>query len=177
MCPLWNIYLYPKRKLEQSRFIPLDLKLFPFRFVLLLNQDLKVVSLKINLYLEIHKGTFTYPNHLEDYVKYFIKEIYIFFQGKSPYLDLPHSLSFSGFSCEVLKALREIPRGETLSYKTLAERLGQPRALRAVGQILAKNPLPLIYPCHRVVSQKGLGGYSQGVLIKRLLLYLERSIF
>lgn len=177
MFPLWNIYLYPKRKLEQSRFIPLDLKLFPFRFALLLDQDLKVVSLKINLYLEIDKGTFTYPNHLRDHVKIFIKEIHAFFQGKIPYLDLPHSLSFSGFSREVLKALREIPRGETLSYRALAEKLGKPRALRAVGQALAKNPLPLIYPCHRIVSQKGLGGYSQGVFIKRLLLYLERNIF
>jgi len=81
------------------------------------------------------------------------------------------------FEREVYKAVLGIPLGEVRTYKWVAASIGHPRAVRAVGQALKKNPYRLIIPCHRVVScGKGLGGYSGGVDLKRYLLNLERQI-
>ena len=78
------------------------------------------------------------------------------------------------FQRRVWKALFEIPRGEFRTYGELAARAGSPRAARAVGQAVGKNPLPVIFPCHRVVAGDGsLGGFSCGVSLKVLLLELE----
>jgi methylated-DNA-[protein]-cysteine S-methyltransferase len=78
------------------------------------------------------------------------------------------------FEKRVWLALKEIPFGETRTYKWLAETLGKPNASRAVGQALSKNPLPIVLPCHRVIESDGsLGGYSGGVDIKRRLLDIE----
>ena len=78
------------------------------------------------------------------------------------------------FEKRVWLALKEIPFGETRTYKWLAEKLGKPNASRAVGQALSKNPLPIVLPCHRVIESDGsLGGYSGGVDIKRRLLDIE----
>ena len=81
------------------------------------------------------------------------------------------------FQREVLSFVASIPLGETLTYGQVAERLGRPKAARAVGSALAANPFPLIIPCHRVVGSKGIGGYSSGVELKRRLLDVEREIF
>ena len=65
------------------------------------------------------------------------------------------------FEWAVLKATLDIPFGETRSYKWVAERIGRPQAVRAVGQALRKNPYPLMIPCHRVIKSSGeLGGYG-----------------
>jgi methylated-DNA-[protein]-cysteine S-methyltransferase len=78
------------------------------------------------------------------------------------------------FEKRVWTTLREIPYGETRTYKWLAERIGMPKATRAVGRALSKNPIPIILPCHRVIESDGsIGGYSSGVDIKRRLLELE----
>ncbi len=70
-----------------------------------------------------------------------------------------------------------MPYGETRSYKWLAGEAGSPRAYRAVGQAMAKNPFPLVVPCHRVVASDGsLGGFSGGLDLKKALLDLERSL-
>ena len=83
-------------------------------------------------------------------------------------------LEGTDFEREVWLCLKGIPYGETRSYKWLAERIGRPKAVRAVGQALSKNPLPIIVPCHRIIESDGsLGGYSEGVDIKRRLLDLE----
>ncbi|HAM53142.1 MAG TPA: cysteine methyltransferase [Nitrospiraceae bacterium] len=83
-------------------------------------------------------------------------------------------LEGTDFEREVWLCLKSIPYGETRSYKWLAERIGRPKAVRAVGQALSKNPLPIIVPCHRIIESDGsLGGYSEGVDIKRRLLDLE----
>jgi methylated-DNA-[protein]-cysteine S-methyltransferase len=82
------------------------------------------------------------------------------------------------FQTRVLKACHEIPRGKTLTYQQLAEIAGSPKACRAVGNIMAKNKIPLLIPCHRVVgSHGGLGGFSapQGISLKEQLLRLEGS--
>ncbi|MBI5639092.1 MAG: methylated-DNA--[protein]-cysteine S-methyltransferase [Nitrospirae bacterium] len=78
------------------------------------------------------------------------------------------------FERGVWEALREIPYGETRSYKWLAERTGHPHASRAVGNALGKNPIPIIFPCHRVIESDGsIGGYSLGIDIKGRLLKIE----
>jgi methylated-DNA-[protein]-cysteine S-methyltransferase len=78
------------------------------------------------------------------------------------------------FEKKVWNTLRKIPYGETRTYKWLAEEIGKPHAFRAVGNALGKNPIPLIFPCHRVIETDGsLGGYSPGTDIKRRLLEIE----
>lgn len=82
----------------------------------------------------------------------------------------------TAFQREVWQLTRLIPYGETKSYGWVAERFGRAGAGRAVGQALARNPLPIIVPCHRVVAKNGgLGGYSGGVARKRYLLRLESA--
>lgn len=78
------------------------------------------------------------------------------------------------FEKKVWETLKEIPYGETRTYKWLAEKIGRPHAFRAVGNALGKNPIPIIFPCHRIIETEGsLGGYSPGTDIKRRLLELE----
>lgn len=89
----------------------------------------------------------------------------------------PVDLSLVGpFQRRVLEQLRRIPRGEVRTYREIAQAIGQPGATRAVGTACARNPIPLIVPCHRVVrSDGGLGGYSLrgGVALKQRLLEQE----
>ncbi len=81
------------------------------------------------------------------------------------------------FQRRVWQLVRLIPYGETRSYGWLAEQLGKTGAGRAVGQALAKNPLPIVIPCHRVVAKDGrLGGYSGGIEMKRYLLEREAAL-
>lgn len=80
------------------------------------------------------------------------------------------------FTRAVLKITARIPYGEIRSYRWIANKLGKPRASRAVGNALARNPIPIIIPCHRVVRSDGsLGGYALGLDWKKRLLELERS--
>ncbi len=88
-------------------------------------------------------------------------------------LDLSRATHFQR---KVWEITRLIPYGETRSYTWVAEQIKKPRAMRAVGQALGKNPLPIIVPCHRVVASDGkLGGFGGGIEMKRHLLSLETS--
>jgi len=95
----------------------------------------------------------------------------------SPLLSVPLVLdSLSPFARKVLDACRKIPSGKTVSYSQLAGMIGKPRASRAVGSALARNPIPLIIPCHRVIRSDGsLGNFSAlgGTALKKMLLTLE----
>lgn len=83
----------------------------------------------------------------------------------------------SPFAKKVYQTVLRIPLGQVRTYAWVAHKAGKPRAYRAVGQILNKNPYPLIIPCHRVVGSGGkLGGYRWGVRKKARLLDLERQI-
>ena len=83
----------------------------------------------------------------------------------------------TAFTRKVYKAVLSIPLGQVRSYGWVARKAGSPYACRAVGNILKKNPFPLIIPCHRVIASNGkLGGYSRGTKFKRALLDLERQI-
>lgn len=96
-----------------------------------------------------------------------------FLAGKRTVFDLPLTLEGTDFQKKVWKAISEIPYGETASYKQLAERIGSPNAYRAVGSACNVNPIPLIIPCHRVVASNGIGGYSDGLTLKKKLMDIE----
>lgn len=77
---------------------------------------------------------------------------------------------------EVWNQLLQIPYGKTISYSEMAERVGKPDAVRAIGSACGANPIPLIIPCHRVLAKDGsLGGFGWGLPMKHYLLELERS--
>jgi AraC family transcriptional regulator of adaptative response/methylated-DNA-[protein]-cysteine methyltransferase len=91
-------------------------------------------------------------------------------------LDLPLDVRGTAFQRRVWQALRQIPPGATASYAQIARRIGLPRAVRAVAQACAANPLAVAIPCHRVVRADGaLGGYRWGVVRKRALLEREAA--
>jgi O-6-methylguanine DNA methyltransferase len=104
-------------------------------------------------------------------------ELCEYLAGRRAFFSVPVDLSAAGdFQRRVLAAAREIPFGETRSYVWLADRVGAPRAARAVGTALARNPVPIVVPCHRVCRRDGgLGGYALGLAFKRRLLALERT--
>lgn len=86
--------------------------------------------------------------------------------------------NLTSFQWKVLKATMTIPMGQTRSYKWVAQRIGKPQAVRAVGQALRRNPYPLIIPCHRVIREDGsLAGYAGGPSKRKAeLLALEKTI-
>jgi methylated-DNA-[protein]-cysteine S-methyltransferase len=101
-----------------------------------------------------------------------------YFSGCRRRFDLPMEWSgLLGFSRDALQAALDIPYGQTRSYWWVAVRAGNPRAVRAVGQAMAGNPLPLLIPCHRVVRSDGsLGGFGGGgPELKRRLIAFEQS--
>ena len=82
-----------------------------------------------------------------------------------------------GIARDVLAATARVPFGRTTTYGTLADRIGRPRASRAVGNALGSNPIPIVVPCHRVLRAGGdVGGYAGGTARKRRLLTLEGSL-
>ena len=102
------------------------------------------------------------------------EQILKYLEGKSQSLDFPVIHLNSPFRQKVLEAERNIPYGETRSYGEVAKMVNNPRASRAVGSANAENPLPLYFPCHRIISYNGgLGGYGGGLGVKKYLLDLE----
>lgn len=92
-------------------------------------------------------------------------------------MDKKDRLNLTNFQKEVLKLVLKIPVGKTRSYSWIAKELGRPKAIRAVGNALKKNPLPLIIPCHRVIRKNGsAGGYLWGERFKKKLLEVEKFI-
>ena len=98
-----------------------------------------------------------------------------YFAGDLAALDnLPTTTAGTAFQREVWRALREISCGDTVSYAELAERIGKPKAVRAVGLANGSNPIGVIVPCHRVIGADGsLTGYGGGIERKRWLLRHE----
>ncbi len=88
--------------------------------------------------------------------------------------SLPLDLSgLTDFQRQVLLACRRIPFGEVRSYGQLAEQVGKPGAARAIGGCMARNPLPVVIPCHRVVAANGIGGFSPGPEFKQRMWVVE----
>lgn len=107
--------------------------------------------------------------------KNFVHELSAYFRGNDKgFTQKIHFLSGTEFERKVWSSLRNVPYGETRTYKWIAEQAGRPKATRAVGQALSKNPIPIVLPCHRIIESDGsIGGYSSGVKIKRRLLEME----
>jgi methylated-DNA-[protein]-cysteine S-methyltransferase len=106
------------------------------------------------------------------------RELDEYFEGKRRSFDLDVDLRLTrDFGRAVLKELAAVPFGEVTTYGALAARAGKPRAARAVGTIMNRNPIPIVLPCHRVVGANGsLVGYAGGLERKELLLKLEGAL-
>lgn len=106
------------------------------------------------------------------------RELDRYFDGRLDRFTVPLDRRLmSGFQVEVLAATSAIPYGETRSYAEVAAEAGRPRAHRAAGTALARNPIPLIVPCHRVLRSGGeIGSYGGGPGLKRALLELEGAL-
>lgn len=99
-----------------------------------------------------------------------------YFAGKRKAFDVPIALSGTNFRIKVWEELKKIPYGETISYGELARRVGNPKAMRAVGGANHNNPISIIVPCHRVIGADGsLTGYGGGMQNKKYLLELEKK--
>ncbi len=107
----------------------------------------------------------------------FQREMESYFAGNHTFFSSPiQFIRGTSFDEKVWKVLTQIPYGETRSYLWVAQKIGQPKAARAVGRACGRNPLPIIVPCHRVIAQSGkLGGYSCGIHLKKRLLRLEKT--
>lgn len=104
------------------------------------------------------------------------KQILEYLEGTRKTFDLPLAAQGTKFQKTVWEALRNIPYGETRSYKQVAQMIGKPNAYRAVGMANNKNPILILTPCHRVIGSNGkLVGYAAGLEIKEKLLMLERT--
>ncbi len=108
-----------------------------------------------------------------------MERLRIYFRGQRT--TFPDELDLAGataFQRAVWEVTRLIPYGEIRSYTWVAEQIKRPEAVRAVGQALGRNPLPIIVPCHRVVASDGrLGGFGGGLEMKRHLIHLEEVAF
>ena len=106
------------------------------------------------------------------------RELHEYFEGRRHSFDVDIDWSPMGeFQRRILAATAAIPFGGHLSYGEVAERAGKPRAFRAAGTALGRNPIPIVIPCHRVWAAGGrLGGYTGGLERKRLLLELEGAL-
>lgn len=103
------------------------------------------------------------------------RELDEYFSGTRREFDLPLSLHGTPFQKSVWRELLRIPYGRTVTYGELAERIGNPKACRAVGMANNRNPVVIIVPCHRVIGADGnLTGYAGGLDVKQKLLELER---
>ena len=119
--------------------------------------------------------------HEKNFCKNLQKQIIAYYEGKSVKFskDIPIDINgFTSFGKSVLKTCRKIEIGRIITYGQLAGKAGRPNASRAVGSVLAKNPIPLIIPCHRIIRSDGkLGGFSApgGISVKKKMLDLERK--
>ncbi|HEY2459984.1 MAG TPA: methylated-DNA--[protein]-cysteine S-methyltransferase [Candidatus Acidoferrum sp.] len=103
-----------------------------------------------------------------------IRQLRAYFGGELKEFAVPLALEGTEFQLSVWRGLQKIPYGETVSYGELAERIGKPQAVRAVGAANGANPIPIIIPCHRVIGRNGsLTGFGGGLPTKAKLLEME----
>jgi methylated-DNA-[protein]-cysteine S-methyltransferase len=102
------------------------------------------------------------------------RELDEYFDGRRRDFDLPLDVRVAPFHADVLRELARVPYGITTTYGTLAAKVGRPRAARAIGTVMNRNPIPIVLPCHRVIGANGsLTGYGGGLHVKQALLELE----
>ncbi len=138
-------------------------------------------------YIALHDKEKKFLRELKDYLpdeavrsdsklKNEIKQIQEYFRGKRKEFDLRVFLKGSGFKTRAWVALSKVKYGKTISYSELARKAGNVKAFRAAATSCATNPVPIIIPCHRVISKNGsLGGFGGGIEMKKKMLELESS--
>jgi methylated-DNA-[protein]-cysteine S-methyltransferase len=100
-----------------------------------------------------------------------------YFAGRRRTFEVPIQLTGTPFQQAVWQALQDIPSGDTTTYSQIAQTIGRPKAVRAVGTAIGRNPACILVPCHRVLaSDGGFGGYVAGIACKEHLLRLESTI-
>lgn len=104
------------------------------------------------------------------------EELRAYADGDRVVFDVPLDLRGTDFQRAVWAAERAIPFGQTRTYAQIANTIGRPRAVRAVGQATGANPVPIVVPCHRVLAKDGLGGFTGGLDHKRRLLRHEGAL-
>lgn len=132
----------------------------------------------IGLYFEEHKPAPKISDGLQDAkpFKHVTLQLHEYFEGERNEFDVPIAFNGTDFQTGVWSRLRKIGLGETLSYGELAKQCDNPKAVRAVGAAVGRNPISIIVPCHRVVGADGsLTGFAGGVERKRWLLKREQT--
>lgn len=140
------------------------------------NGCLRQLSFLVGRKLEDHIGELWIKN--DNLFSKIASQLEEYFGGNRHEFDCPieFEASSSGFYTSVWNELRQIPYGSTRSYREVAERIGRPKAYRAVGQANHQNPIAIVIPCHRVIGSNGtLTGFGGGLDTKKYLLELEES--
>lgn len=140
----------------------------PLGLIIVEANDLCVTGISFS-----EKGIEANPNRWTTEI---IKQLKEYFAGERFYFSVPLLISGTPFAQKVYETLITIPYGETWSYKAVATKIGNPKAVRAVGNANHKNPLAIVVPCHRVIGANGkLVGYGGGLDKKAWLLEHERK--
>ena len=106
-----------------------------------------------------------------------VKQLKEYFAGKRKFFDLPLFIKGTSMQQEVWMQILNVPIGETTSYNEISKNIKRPKAYRAVGNAVGRNPLPIVIPCHRVIHSNGdVSGFSGGNDIKKKLLKFEGVI-
>ncbi len=139
------------------------------------NDDL-ITGIKLGKFK--NSGILKLPEVREKKIVKVVEEFKNYFEGKKENFSFSKKMinykKLTDFQRRVFKELLKVKWGNFITYSELAERLGNKNLRRKVGQALAKNPFPVVIPCHRVIGKKGLIGFSAGLEWKRKLLELER---
>ncbi|MDD3419656.1 MAG: methylated-DNA--[protein]-cysteine S-methyltransferase [Candidatus Gastranaerophilales bacterium] len=131
--------------------------------------DVRLLSVEF-----VEKDGESNPNEMVEEVIFQLQE---YFDGKRKSFDIPCFHKGTDFQKKAWDALLKIPYGKTVSYQEQAQKIGNPKATRAIGSANNKNKIPIIYPCHRVIAKNGkLAGYAGGLDKKTWLLEHEMKI-
>ena len=137
-------------------------------FILENNGSIVGISNKVEGWQGTYKET--------EVIKETYRQLSEYFAGKRDSFDIPIKTQGTDFQEKVWNALKQIPYGETRSYKEIAIAIGKPKAMRAVGMANNRNPIMIVIPCHRVIGANGqLIGYGGGLDVKEKLLTLEKA--
>lgn len=105
-----------------------------------------------------------------------VNQLIEYFDGTRKYFSIKNRMDIPPFYKIALAEVSKVPYGETASYSQIAQKLNNPKAARAVGSANARNSLPIIIPCHRIIANNGkLGGYAGGLTMKKYLLKFEKE--
>ena len=136
---------------------------------------LKDLDIKKTYLFDLKTNRLLIQSSASPLVKKIKKELCLFFKGELRHFNIPLFQRRTPFQEKVWSFLRKIPYGQTKTYCEIAKQIKKPKAYRAVGTCCAKNPFLIVTPCHRVLSQQGLGGFALGLKVKKQLLELEKK--